>query len=213
MPPRPVTTPRKRPHQARAQETVDALLEATARVLMTEGYDRASTNKIARTAGVSIGSLYQYFPSKEALVAALIDRLVERQSAAVGDKLVEIAAAPLEQAARELVRAGIVAHQVDPRLQRVLFEQVPRLGRLKKLTELNRRFEALLAKYLEQRRAELRPRDLELAAFVLCNAVDGFMHLAMLDRPELLRDPRLVDELTDLIVLYLAKDPALSARR
>jgi hypothetical protein len=89
----------------------------------------------------------------------------------------------------------------------VLFEQVPRLGRLKKLRDLNRHFKDLLARYLEERRGELRPRDFELAAFVLCNAVDGFVHLAMLDRPDLLREPRLVDELTDLIVRYLAKDP------
>ena len=54
--------------------TVNALLEATARILIREGFDKASTNRIAEVAGVSVGSLYQYFPGKEALVAALIDR-------------------------------------------------------------------------------------------------------------------------------------------
>ena len=68
------SNPRKSASQQRSRLTVDALLEATARVLMKEGYDRTSTNKIAAVAGVSIGSLYQYFPSKEALVAAVIDR-------------------------------------------------------------------------------------------------------------------------------------------
>ena len=66
--------PRKLASQERSRATVDALLEATTRVLLKEGYDRASTNRIAEVAGVSIGSLYQYFPSKEALVAAVIDR-------------------------------------------------------------------------------------------------------------------------------------------
>src|SRR5260370_17574340 len=72
------TTPgkprRKAPSQERARATVDAILEATARVLVADGFDGASTNRIAQTAGVSVGTLYQYFPSKESLVAELIDR-------------------------------------------------------------------------------------------------------------------------------------------
>ena len=68
------TSPRKSATQERSRATVDALLSATARVLVKEGYDRASTNKVAEAAGVSIGSLYQYFPSKEALVSAVIQR-------------------------------------------------------------------------------------------------------------------------------------------
>ena len=68
------TNPRKSASQKRSQATVQALLDATARVLTREGYDRASTNRIAATAGVSVGSLYQYFPNKEALVAALVAR-------------------------------------------------------------------------------------------------------------------------------------------
>ena len=68
------TTPRKSASQERSRITIDTILEATARVLMKDGYDRASTNRIAAAAGVSIGSLYQYFPSKEALVAAVSER-------------------------------------------------------------------------------------------------------------------------------------------
>ena len=71
---RPKTTVRKRPRQERARVTVDALLDATAQVLIKDGYDGLSTNRVAAVAGVSVGSLYQYFPSKEALVAALLDR-------------------------------------------------------------------------------------------------------------------------------------------
>ena len=69
---RPQSAPRKTASQKRSRFTVEALLDATARILMKEGFDRASTNEIAATAGVSVGSLYQYFPSKEALVAVLI---------------------------------------------------------------------------------------------------------------------------------------------
>ena len=71
---KPLTRPRKHASQDRSRATVDALIEATARILVREGFDSASTNRIAEQAGVSVGSLYQYFPGKEALVAAVIER-------------------------------------------------------------------------------------------------------------------------------------------
>src|SRR5215831_2912861 len=103
MPRRPVTSPRKMAAQERSRATVDALLSATARVLVRDGYDHASTNKIAEAAGVSIGSLYQYFPSKEALVAAVIDRHMGEMMAVVRASLIRVAGLPLPEAARELV--------------------------------------------------------------------------------------------------------------
>src|SRR5215831_2811704 len=127
---KPKTNPRKSASQERSRRTVDTILEATARVLMKYGYDKASTNKIAAVAGVSIGSLYQYFPSKEALVAAVIDRHTHELSQVVCNALVKVAARPIEFAVRELVAAAIDAHRVDPKLHRVLAEQVPRTGRL-----------------------------------------------------------------------------------
>src|ERR1700732_128934 len=97
------TSPRKSASQERSRATVDALLEATTRVLIKEGYDRASTNRIAEVAGVSIGSLYQYFPSKEALVAAVIDRHTQNISEVTREAMVKAAARPIEAAAREFV--------------------------------------------------------------------------------------------------------------
>src|ERR1700712_1724802 len=106
------TNPRKYASQDRSRLTVDALLEATARILVKEGYDRASTNRIADAAGVSVGSLYQYFPSKEALVAALI----EQHSASMLAFLETMAATtsidtPLGDVVREVVQAMIDAHK------------------------------------------------------------------------------------------------------
>src|SRR5688572_18416822 len=99
---RPRTTPRKRPRQERSKATRDALLEATARVLKKQGFDRASTNRIAEEAGVSIGSLYQYFPSKESLVAALVERHVDEMMTLLEAALVRVAGAPIPVAVREL---------------------------------------------------------------------------------------------------------------
>jgi AcrR family transcriptional regulator len=76
---------RKRPSQARSRLTVDAILEAADRLLRKQGYELASTNQIARVAGFSVGSLYQYFDDKQAVVGALIDRELQREAGALVD--------------------------------------------------------------------------------------------------------------------------------
>src|SRR5215469_6363466 len=203
---RPQTNPRKAASQERSRATVDTLLEATARVLMHEGYDRASTNRIAEEAGVSIGSLYQYFPGKEALVAAVIDRHHEELMQVARGTLAAVAALPLEQAVRKLVTVAIEAHRVDPKLHRVLAEQIPRTGRLKNVELFNRENYTMFRTYLEGHRDEIRAVDLELAAFVCVTTVEALAHRAVLHHPEVLTkegSAALVDEATRLLVRYL----------
>ena len=203
---RPLTSPRKTASQARSRATVDALIEATARILVRESFDRASTNRIAEEAGVSIGSLYQYFPSKEALVAAVIDRHNRDLMQMARGVLAEVAALPVEQAVRRLVTVAIEAHRLDPRLHRVLAEQLPRTGRLKNVEAFNRENHALFRAYLDGHRGEIRALNLELAAFVCVTSIEALTHRAVLDRPEILAGEAvgpLVDEATRLIVRYL----------
>src|SRR5215813_10517598 len=107
------TIPRKSASQERSRATVEALLDATARVLVREGYDRASTNRIAAKAGVSVGSLYQYFPNKEALVAALVARHNREMLQLIRDAMKRVASWDLPMALHELVKATVDAHLVD----------------------------------------------------------------------------------------------------
>ena len=161
----------KHASQDRSRATVDALVEATARILVREGFDKASTNHIAAKAGVSVGSLYQYFPSKEALVAVAIQ-----------------------------------AHRIDPKLHRVLAEQIPRTGKLENIETFNRENYALFRTYLEAHRHELRPVDLELAAFVCVTSIEALTHTAVLHHSDSFSDEAfaaLVDEATRLVVRYL----------
>jgi len=202
MPPRPATTPRKEPRQDRAKATVDAILAATARLLVREGYDKTSTNRIAEAAGVSVGSLYQYFPSKEALVAALIEQHSAEMMRYLQDKAHSVDT-PLRDVVRDVVEAMVAAHRVDPKLHRVLMEQVPRIGTLKRLSELDDMAMALIRAYLELRRAEIRPKNLKLVAFLLTSIVEAITHGAVLMHPEYLVDEELVDETTDVIMRYL----------
>jgi AcrR family transcriptional regulator len=202
----PLTKPRKTAAQARSRATVDALVEATARILVQEGFDKASTNRIAEVAGVSVGSLYQYFPSKEALVAAVVERHQREIMATVQGELADIFAQPLEQAVRKLVAVAVKAHAVDPRLHHVLAEQIPRVGELENLATFNGENFALFRSYLERHREELRVDDLELASFICVTAIEGLTHNAVLHHSSMLADERmeaLIDEGARLVTGYL----------
>ena len=213
---KPATNPRKSASQARSRQTVEALLEATARVLIKEGYDKTSTNKIAAVAGVSIGSLYQYFPTKEALVAAVIDLHMHEMFGVVRDALVKVTTRPIEVAARELVSVMIEAHRVNPKLHRILVEQTPRTGQLENVEAVEREAYELVRAYLEAHRDELDVADTSLAAFVCVTAVEALTHAAVVRPPESLSDEqatKLVNDVTRLVVRYLQKSPKTEGAR
>jgi AcrR family transcriptional regulator len=197
------TAPRKKPRQERSEATVDAILEATARVLCTTGYDRASTNRIALAAGVSIGSLYQYFPSKEALVAALADRHMAKMTSLVRAKLAELADAPIAVGVRVMIQSMFDAHAVEPALHKVLIEQVPRIGRLENLRTVEREVEELVLTLLRTRKRELRRGALETMAFLLITVVEAVTHATVLAELDPSRAQAMAEELTDLVLRYL----------
>jgi AcrR family transcriptional regulator len=199
------TTPRKSASQKRSQATVEILLDATARVLVREGYDRASTNRIAAMAGVSVGSLYQYFPNKEALVATLVARHNREMLQLLRDALGKVASLDLAAAMRELVRATVEAHMVDPALHRIFAEQVPRMGQLAEIEALKRETFLLIRAYLEERRSEIPVRDLDSATSICVTAVEALTHEFVIDRPQApgCERERFIEEVTRLIVGYL----------
>jgi AcrR family transcriptional regulator len=151
------------------------------------------------------GSLYQYFPSKEALVAAAVDRHMQEMLELLRAAVERAREQPVEVATRELVRVMIDAHRVDPRLHRALVEQVPRVGRLENIRALDREAYTLIRANLEAHRAELRVADLDVASFVCVATVEALTHAAVGNRPEVLSDKSGVfaDEVTRLVVGYL----------
>jgi AcrR family transcriptional regulator len=195
-------TPQREPKQARAKATIDIILEATAQILIDGGYERLTTNHVAKRAGVSVGTIYQYFDSKEALVAAIIERHIAKISALAMSELAHTVDAPFEEGARRMIRALIAAQRVDPALHRAVLEQVPRLGKLDRIRTLDRDFEALLHAALEARRGEIEVVDKRLFAFVVVHATKATSLAAVLDHPEYLEDDMLADALADMFVAY-----------
>jgi AcrR family transcriptional regulator len=202
---KPLTKPRKNASQDRSRATVDALVEATARILVKEGYEKASTNRIAEAAGVSVGSLYQYFPSKEALVVAVIDRHNRDTMRLVRAVLNEVAGQPVQRVIPKMVAVAIQAHRINPKLHRVLTEQIPRTGQLDNVEAFNREYFSLFRNYLESCSDILRPKDLGLATYVCVSSMEAVAHNAVL-RNEKLSDEQaeaLVNDASRMIVGYL----------
>jgi AcrR family transcriptional regulator len=198
--------PRKHASQERSRATVAALIEATARILVSDGFDKASTNRIAEVAGVSIGSLYQYFPSKEALVLAVVESHNHDIMQVVGGALAEMDSLPVDEAVRKLVAVAIEAHRVSPELHRVLTEQIPRIGPLEHVETAGRAAHAHFRAYLENHREELCVVDVDLAAFVCATSIEALAHNAVLHHVGMSSDKAarsLIDHSVRLILGYL----------
>lgn len=185
---------------------MDNLVEATARILVKEGFDKASTNRIAEVAGVSIGSLYQYFPSKESLVAAVVERHQGKIMQMVRAEMAEVMNETVETAVRKFVAVAVAAHRLEPRLHQVLAEQIPRVGKLEKLETFSRENFSLFKQYLEGVRDELVVDDLEMASFVCVTSIEALTHNAVLHHSKLMTEERmqaLIDEGARLVTGYL----------
>jgi AcrR family transcriptional regulator len=181
---------------------VETILQAATRVFTRLGYPQATTNRIAAAAGISVGSLYQYFSSKDAIAVELLRRYRERLVALVGDRMSAMSATSLESIVRALVEALVRAEGIDPALHRVLIEQVLRTDARGAIVGFEERLEALVARAIRAAPAGARTPDPDVAAFVLVRSVLGTVHAAVVDRPGIDRG-KVADELTRWIVRYL----------
>jgi AcrR family transcriptional regulator len=199
-------SPRKQPIQARAKATVDAILTAAAHILVANGYDRTTTARVARRAGVSVGSLYQYFPNKEALIAALIERHADALVGTVREVLQRHSRATLAACVRAAIDATITAHRIDPRLHKILHEQVPRVGQLGRAMRANEDITREIERTLRAHAGELDPAlDLAIAATVLTTALDAIAHKSVLERNTRLQGAVAGEEAYALAMSYLTR--------
>lgn len=193
---------RRRPKQRRAQQTVEAILDAVVRILKREGAKAVNTNRIAEVAGVSIGSLYQYFPDKSAIFAALHQRHVEEIDRMVETTLVQNASASLDQLMRAMIEAMIDAHRQDPELYDALFAEVPQRADGSKdfATRLHGAFRlAIVARTPALRSHE----DLDKTVFVVTHMVESLAHGVVLRRPLGLSLAAAKEEAVRAVLAYL----------
>ncbi|MCU0653956.1 MAG: TetR/AcrR family transcriptional regulator [Polyangiaceae bacterium] len=159
------------PSQERSRATVEAILEAAARILEREGLGRGfGTNRIAREAGVSVGSLYEYFESKDAIVKAMGERHVARVQGLIDQAFGALRQAPAEEAVGWVVDGLFLLHGERPDLQRVLqHEYFSRFG-FDPFIATDRHLSARLVEWLAEQHPGAEREELEARAFVAVRA-------------------------------------------
>ena len=151
---------------------------------------------------MSIGSLYQYFPNKQAIFSAILARHVEQMGRMLEAKLVEHAGSSLDDLVRALVEAMVAAHAADPKLHRLLFSEVPH--RADEGSQVATRLHFAFRRALESRAGEGQsPRDIERTLFVLTHMVEALAHGAVLDRPPRLSLAAATEEAVRAVLAYL----------
>jgi AcrR family transcriptional regulator len=160
----------------RAQATVDAILAAAAQVLVKQGYEGTNTNRIAEQAGVSVGSVYQYYPNKESIVVALMERHAGEIWGIFSRESSEVWNASIEVAVERVIGAVFSSHMLNPRLHQVLSEQVPRHGKLSKIRDVQTRMIEMTRAYLDTHKKAHDLADTQLAAFVVVHTVENLVH-------------------------------------
>jgi AcrR family transcriptional regulator len=187
--------PRRTPRQARGKATVDAILEAAARILRTRGPAALTTNRVSEVAGVGVGTLYGYFPDKTAILVALARRLLAEDEAAM---LAALAEAPGQEPLRVIVRTLLDRHCADAAVRRAVMSVHHAQGLAAEHSQLAQR---TIARLLDQAGGALSAAD-PARLFVLTRALLGVARAVIEETPP--PGPDLEDELVRLAHLCLA---------
>lgn len=198
-------TPRKTPRQARSKALVTAVLDATAQVLVDKGYAGTSTNVVATRAGVSIGSVYQYFPNKDALIAALRERHATELYEALEAVLNSRNPQSLEDKLAAIVHGWMVAHQVAPDLHRVVEQEFPFFERAHHdQIPIYRSIVERVRHMLETHREQLLPDNLDLATWMVLQTIESLIHAATTTVPLPEHAPAAIEQqIVALLTRYL----------
>lgn len=193
---------RKTPRQERSRTMVERIIAAGQTVLLRDGYEKASTNRVADEAGISPGSLYQYFPNKEAILAAVI----ERYAAELSTQLTAVLADRLDEPGPSLVRASFeglldVLHE-NIEFLRLVVEVLPRSQSGSWAGALEQRISDLVTAYLSINKAQTSIADPATSAWILVRMVEHLSVQYVLEQPAISRE-KFINEMVDLTIAYL----------
>ncbi len=194
-------TMRKSPTQARAAQTVDAIVEAATQILQSDGEERLTTNRIAERAGVSIGSLYQYFADKEAIIEAIAERERSKVVTAIVKSLSDVDPADLENAAREVIRTLVNAFARRRRARRIIVMTMLRRWQDAPDKGAEEIAQFLVAAAVRGKAAGGRPMT-PVSAFVVTRALAGAIRAAVMENSPWLETQEFEDELVRFVMLF-----------
>jgi len=197
----PKKTRRRTPKQQRSESTFACIRDAAAQVLLREGYARSTTNRIAERAGISVGSLYQYFEDKDAIFDALLKDYFTRLVASVGEDPID-PSLPLEETFRRLASIGLRVWPKGPEVLHHL-EQVPRAVVRARARRARRELLTVLRTVAEAHDAELRVHgdELDTALTLVVGAAEGMFY----DLPPRADPEHVAREIATMFARYLSR--------
>jgi AcrR family transcriptional regulator len=190
--------------------TVEAILEAAAHILVESGYAKFNTNEVARRAGVSVGSLYQYFPNKQSLLAQLHQRHALQTTAPMFAALRNSEGKPLRAVLKQIIRSNVTSHSTDTELHQVISEEGSKLPKQQWQTDLAQEARQLVRAFLEDHEREIKPENTDLTIYLLTQIVESTIHCAVTLAPRALKNGSLAKELERMLFLYLTSDCEVS---
>lgn len=196
--------PRRKPRQVRAELTRERILAAAAHVFAEHGYAAGTTNRIAERARISIGSLYQYFPNKDAILAELLVQHIDRGRWIEAADL-DLSPGTLEATVRALVRDAIDNHRDDPRLLRVMIEEAPVSRELRDTVERHGKLRTAQVRDVIVRHPDVRVGDPGVAAELILFTVEINTHRFMAE-PRTTPVETFENELVAMVTRYLRGD-------
>ncbi|WP_137936597.1 TetR/AcrR family transcriptional regulator [Chitinivorax sp. B] len=197
-----IPKPRKAPRQQRSQQTVEIILQATARIFAEKGYAGTNTNLVAEHAGVSVGSIYQYFPNKDALVAALHDRHAAQMYQVIDVVLSATGKTTLQEHVAGMVRAMLAAHLIEPALHRMLEREFPFFDEPATESKTDQSIFMRVRRLLSDWREQVVPDNLDLATWVVLRMLESMVHAAVIDPPDFPMDA-IERAIVDAVMGYL----------
>ncbi len=194
---------KKQPVQMRARATVDFIKQAATHILKEKGLSEFTTNHVAEKAGVSIGSLYQYFPSKEVLIAEIKRDHFAQLRVLIKNAYQENIDSTLDKIVEAFIVASIAAHQIDPELHRILTGEWEDF-QIKEDDNSKQSVRFVIEELLIKYRSELRPNiNISLAAKLTYKVVESMTHDTVLNQPQLLLEKEFVEEIKRMVMSYL----------
>jgi AcrR family transcriptional regulator len=190
---------KKRPSQRRSQATFDAIVQACALVLVDRGYAGTTTNHIATRAGVNISSLYAYFPGKDAIIALVVERLVERVMTRLGEGAQRVTGARPDEAVRLWIHEIYRIVRRERELVRVLMHEVPYTNKLPAVRHLDTRLVAFSRRFREHAADFVDPHFSPATLHLVVNVVTSTLMQLVLDPPRDVSRDELLDELAHRI--------------
>lgn len=189
----------KSPTQERSRQTVATILEACSRLLISEGFYSITTDKIAKEAGVSIGSLYQFFGNKESVVQAVVKNLIEEDKRSITEKMRSISPLPPEQRIKAMIEMAVetIRHNSDLRAKLTTIQYY--VAEADYMSESIRFYQEVVRYNLPT----MPGRDMEKVSYIVVNAFIGLVNNMSIDKPDAIHDPALIKELHQLFFKYL----------